>query len=72
MPEMSGFSFYSEIKKLDETVKVCFLTAGEINYGKYSDDFPLITDNCIIQKPVTNEDLLKFINRAMYCDGKNY
>ena len=30
MPEMNGFALYGEIKKLDETVKVCFLTAGEI------------------------------------------
>ena len=30
MPEMNGFALYGEIKKLDETVRVCFLTAGEI------------------------------------------
>ncbi len=34
--------------------------------------FPSITDDCIIQKPVTNEDLLKFISRIMYCNGENY
>ena len=37
MPEMSGFSFYREIKKLDEKMKVRFLTAGEINYEVYPD-----------------------------------
>ncbi|HEY7080517.1 MAG TPA: hypothetical protein VH500_12495 [Nitrososphaeraceae archaeon] len=37
MLEMSGFPFYREIKKLDKRMKVCFLTAGEINYGEYSD-----------------------------------
>src|SRR6476660_10425621 len=36
MPEMNGFSFYREIKKLDEKMKVCILTAAEINYGEYS------------------------------------
>ena len=69
---MSGFSLYREIKKLDEKMKVCFLTAGDINYEEYSNIFPSITDNCIILKPVTNEDLLKFINRVMYCDCENY
>ncbi len=54
MPEMSGFSFYSEITKLDKKMIVCFLTVGEITYGEYSDIFPSITDNCMIQKPVTN------------------
>lgn len=70
--EISGFSLYREIKKLDEKMKVCFLTAGEINYEEYSNIFPSITDNCIILKPVANEDLLKFINRVMYCNCENY
>jgi DNA-binding response OmpR family regulator len=37
MPEMNGFSFYREIKKLDKDLKICFLTAGEMYYGVYSD-----------------------------------
>jgi hypothetical protein len=28
---------YNEIKKLDNRIKVCFLTAGEIYYGIYTD-----------------------------------
>jgi hypothetical protein len=47
-------------------------TAGEINDGDYSNIFPSITDDCIIQKLVTNEDLLKFISQIMYCSGENY
>ena len=70
MPEMSGFSFYREIKKLDDKMKVCFLTAIEINYGEYSDILSSLPDNCIIQKPVTNEDLLKVINEVMNCGRK--
>src|SRR5215510_2377639 len=53
MPEMNGFSFYREIKKLDEKMKVCFLTAAEIKYGEHSDILVSLPDNCIIQKPVT-------------------
>jgi len=70
MPEMSGFSFYREIKKLDEKMKVCFLTAAEINYGEYSDILSSLPDNCIIQKPVTNEQLLKIINEVMHYNSK--
>ena len=33
MPQMDGFVVYNEIKKLDNRIKVCFLTAGEIYYG---------------------------------------
>ena len=70
MPDMNGFSFYREIKKLDRKMKVCFLTAAEINDGEYSDILSLLPDNCIIQKPVTNEDLLKIINEVMDCGLK--
>jgi DNA-binding response OmpR family regulator len=67
MPDMNGFSFYREIKKLDEKMKVCILTAAEINDGEYSDILSLLPDSCIIQKPVTNEDLLRIINKIMHC-----
>ena len=66
MPEMSGFSFYREIKKRDQKMKVCFLTAGEMYYGSYSDIFSSLPANCFIRKPITNDELLKHIDRIMY------
>ncbi len=39
MPKMNGFELYREIKKIDDKVKVCFLTAGEMYYGAYADIF---------------------------------
>ena len=66
MPEMSGFSFYREIKKRDVKMKVCFLTAGEMYYGSYSDIFSSLAANCFIRKPVTNEELLEHLDIAMY------
>lgn len=67
MPEINGFTFYREIKKLDDKIKVCILTAAEINYDEYSDILSSLPDIRIIQKPVTNEELLKTINRVMFC-----
>ena len=32
MPKMHGFELYREIRKIDNEVKVCFLTAGELYY----------------------------------------
>ncbi len=72
MPEMSGFSFYREIKKLDQKMKVCFLTAGEMYYGSYSDIFSSLPANCFIRKPITNEELLKHIDEVMYGLRENY
>ena len=72
MPGMSGFSFYREIKKLDKNLKVCFLTAGEMYYGIYSDIFSSLPANCFIRKPLTNEELLKHIDEVMYGGRENY
>jgi DNA-binding response OmpR family regulator len=72
MPEMSGFSFYREIKKRDDKMKVCFLTAGQMYYGSYSDIFSSLPANCFIRKPVTNDELLKHMDRIMFGGRENY
>lgn len=72
MPEMSGFSFYREIKKRDDKMKVCFLTAGEMYYGSYSDIFSSLPANCFIRNPVTNDELLKHMDRIMFGGRENY
>ncbi len=36
----------------------------------YSDILSSLPNNCIIQKPVTNEDLLKIINEVIHCGLK--
>jgi DNA-binding response OmpR family regulator len=65
MPEMNGFSFYREIKKLDKNVRICFLTAGEMYYGVYSDIFSSLPANCFIRKPIGNEELIKRVNEII-------
>ena len=62
MPEMNGFSFYREIKKLDKNLKICFLTAGEMYYGIYSDIFSSLPANYFIRKPIGNDELIRRIN----------
>ena len=55
-----------KIKKLDQKMKGCFLTAGEMYYGPYSDIFSSLPANCFIRKPISNEELLKHIDEVMY------
>ena len=63
MPEMDGFSLYEEIRKIDKKVKVCFITAFEINYQALRAVFPAIDDiGCFIRKPIDMDDLVKRIN----------
>jgi two-component system, OmpR family, response regulator ChvI len=66
MPNMNGFELYREIKKIDDKVKVCFLTAGEMDYEKFGKElFPALDNNCYIQKPIQNEILIKRLNRII-------
>ncbi len=66
MPDMNGFELYKEIRKIDDKVKVCFLTAGEIDYEQFEKDlFSALDENCFIQKPIQNETLIKRLNRII-------
>src|SRR2546421_4680554 len=66
MPEMDGFSLYEAIRKIDNKVKVCFITAFEINCQALRAVFPAATTTddigCFIRKPVDMDDLVKRIN----------
>jgi DNA-binding response OmpR family regulator len=61
-PEMDGFSLYEEVRKIDNKVKVCFITAFEINYQALRAVFPASDDlGCFIRKLVDMDDLVKRI-----------
>jgi response regulator RpfG family c-di-GMP phosphodiesterase len=54
MPKMNGFELYTKIKKIDDKVRVCFMTAltelHDINHLKAV--FPGEGKRYFIQKPV--------------------
>jgi len=58
LPEMNGFLFYREIKKLDRDLKICFLTAGEMYYGVYSEIFSSLPAIYFMRKPISNAELI--------------
>lgn len=63
MPEMDGLDFYREIKKIDKNVRLCFVTASEKYYEPFRKEiYDILGENCFIQKPIANEDLLRVIN----------
>jgi two-component system response regulator ChvI len=66
MPDMNGFELYKQIKKIDDKVKVCFLTAGEMDYKQFRKElFSAVDENCYIQKPIETETLIKRLNRII-------
>jgi DNA-binding NtrC family response regulator len=68
MPQMNGFELLNEIKKIDENVKVCFLTAvSELTEYKTSIKkiLPALDENYIIRKPIDNIELVRQLNQIL-------
>jgi CheY-like chemotaxis protein len=72
MPKMDGFELYTKIRVKDPKVKICFLTASEMYYEKFrkthSEFGRIIGEDCFIQKPIKNEDLVKKLTAIMNID----
>ena len=67
MPDMNGFDLYEEVKKIDNKVKVCFLTAFGEGYTeeferRFSSSSP---DVNFIRKPIRVNDLAKNVNEMI-------
>jgi len=69
MPKMNGFELYKEIRKIDDKVKVCFVTAFDIQREEEDDLKAVDTLNdekpAIIRKPITIDDLVKRVNAEL-------
>jgi DNA-binding NtrC family response regulator len=66
MPTMNGFALCTEILKVDLNVKVCFMSAGEVNHEAVREIYPTISIGCFIKKPVTIDYLIKRIKAELY------
>ena len=66
LPAIDGFSLYEKIRKLDDKVTICFLTAADKAYCKIlKNHHPSIKEDYVIHKPVDNESLLKRIKSML-------
>jgi DNA-binding response OmpR family regulator len=66
MPDMDGFELYEEIKKIDPNVKVCYMTAYDVNYESLKEIFeaPDI-DGTYFKKPFEISELIKFLDAEL-------
>lgn len=62
MPKMNGFELYREIKKKNDSAKICFFTAFEVYYEEFKKIFPKLDVKCFIRKPISIADLVSHIN----------
>ena len=64
MPIMNGFELYEKIKKIDNKLKVCFLTAfGEGYHEEFRSKFPSSSSDVnFVRKPIRIDELVKKVN----------
>ena len=65
MPKKDGFEVYKEVMKIDNRVKVCFLTAGDVNYRSLKETFPTLDENQFIRKPIENTELIRQVHKII-------
>jgi two-component system, OmpR family, response regulator ChvI len=66
MPKMNGFELYEEIRKIDNNIKTCFLTAfGEGYTEEFGRRFSSSINVSFIRKPIRVDDLVKKVNEMM-------
>jgi len=59
MPKMNGFELCTKILEIDLNVKICFITAGDINIDGLREVYPILSTGCFIKKPISISDLVK-------------
>jgi two-component SAPR family response regulator len=60
MPYMNGFELCEKVLELDVNVRVCFISAAEVNIEALREVYPKARSiGCFIKKPVTVEYLAK-------------
>ena len=79
LPRMNGFELYKEIRKIDDKVKVCFITAFDVDHGEIKKEFQSSLNTtqrdepgkkdldvkCFIQKPIDIDELVKRVKEEL-------
>jgi DNA-binding response OmpR family regulator len=65
MPDMNGFQLCQKILELDVSVRVCFVSAGEVNIEALREVYPKVSMGCFIRKPVSIEHLVKRLSAEL-------
>ncbi len=65
MPLLDGFQLAQNLVRRDINVRICFMTAGEINMDAANEVHPLKSIGCFIKKPITSEELLRRIRAEL-------
>ncbi len=68
MPEMNGFELYRRMRRKDNGVKVCFLTAlSDLrDYEQYKKEtYPKPNERHFVAKPISNDEIIRRVNEML-------
>ena len=65
MQKLNGFELYRELKKIDNIVKICFITAFEFYYDEFRRVFPKLNVRCFARKPIAIDELAKILREEL-------
>lgn len=68
MPRMNGFELYNELRKINEKLKVCFITAFDVQKEDLKALSELNGNLAIIRKPIAIGDLVKKVKLELGCN----
>jgi len=59
MPGMNGFQLREKILEIDVNIRVCFISAAELNIQALREVYPKVSFGCFMKKPVEVEYLVQ-------------
>ena len=65
MPKMNGFEFSEKILELDLNVRICYISAGEMNIEALREQYKSLNIGCFITKSVTVENLVRRVKAEL-------
>ncbi len=65
MPGMDGFEISRRLLEVDLNLRICFMTAGEINYRALREIHSIRSVGCYITKPISANDLINKIRMEL-------
>jgi CheY-like chemotaxis protein len=65
IPKLNGFELSEKILELDINIRVCYITAGELNIGALREQYPTLSFGCFIKKPVTIDNLVSRVKTEL-------
>jgi CheY-like chemotaxis protein len=65
MPQMNGFELSDKIEKIDNKIKVCFISAYDVEDKALREKYPSLQIKCFLPKPIAVSDLIKRLENEL-------